>query len=163
MYIVTWHLKAGIVEIERKSIASQRYAKTRSCINKRRGNPLLGSGSVSTFPWKQKKTQKNKRSRKGKAWLFIFGSPRSYKELVQFIRWRGRTFPCGGGIEYLHRDPASRRRRRKGKSQIWDSNIWSRVPRDSDQRMIALCKGQQHIKKTDPSSRQRGRRTRSRP
>jgi hypothetical protein len=26
--------------------------------------------------------------------------------------------PCGGGVEYLHRDPASRRRRRKGKSQI---------------------------------------------
>jgi hypothetical protein len=26
--------------------------------------------------------------------------------------------PCGGRIEYLHRDPASRRRRRKGKSQI---------------------------------------------
>jgi hypothetical protein len=26
--------------------------------------------------------------------------------------------PCGGGFEYLHRDPASRRRRRKGKSQI---------------------------------------------
>jgi hypothetical protein len=25
---------------------------------------------------------------------------------------------CGGGVEYLHRDPASRRRRRKGKSQI---------------------------------------------
>jgi hypothetical protein len=28
------------------------------------------------------------------------------------------THPCGGGVEYLHRDPASRRRRRKGKSQI---------------------------------------------
>jgi hypothetical protein len=26
--------------------------------------------------------------------------------------------PCGGGVEYLHRDPASRRRRRKGTSQI---------------------------------------------
>jgi hypothetical protein len=26
--------------------------------------------------------------------------------------------PCGGGIEYLHRDTASRRRRRKGKSQM---------------------------------------------
>jgi hypothetical protein len=26
--------------------------------------------------------------------------------------------PCGGGIEYLHRDPASRRRRQKGKSQM---------------------------------------------
>jgi hypothetical protein len=25
---------------------------------------------------------------------------------------------CGGGVEYLHRDPASRKRRRKGKSQI---------------------------------------------
>jgi hypothetical protein len=22
--------------------------------------------------------------------------------------------PCGGGVEYLHRDPASRKRRRKG-------------------------------------------------
>jgi hypothetical protein len=27
-------------------------------------------------------------------------------------------YPCGGGVEYLHRDPASRRRRRKGKSKI---------------------------------------------
>jgi hypothetical protein len=36
--------------------------------------------------------------------------------------------PCGGGIEYLHRDPASHRRRRKWKSQICDSKIWSRVP-----------------------------------
>jgi hypothetical protein len=25
---------------------------------------------------------------------------------------------CGGVVEYLHRDPASRMRRRKGKSQI---------------------------------------------
>jgi hypothetical protein len=56
--------------------------------------------------------------------------------------------PCGGGFEYLHRDPSSRRRRRKGKSRIWDSKIWSRVPRDSDPKMTALarsssnCKGQ---------------------
>jgi hypothetical protein len=48
--------------------------------------------------------------------------------------------PCGGGIEYLHRDPASRRRRRKGKSQMWDSKIRSRVPKDSDQRKIALAR-----------------------
>jgi hypothetical protein len=40
--------------------------------------------------------------------------------------------PCGGGVEYFHRDPVSRRRWRKVKSQIWDSKIWSRVPRDSD-------------------------------
>jgi hypothetical protein len=33
-----------------------------------------------------------------------------------------------------------RRRRRKGKSQIWDSNIRLRVPRDSDTRMTALVR-----------------------
>jgi hypothetical protein len=27
-------------------------------------------------------------------------------------------YPCGGGVEYLHRDPASRRRRQNGKSQM---------------------------------------------
>jgi hypothetical protein len=40
------------------------------------------------------------------------------------------VIPCGGGVEYLYRSPASRRRRQKGKSRIWDSKIWSRVPRD---------------------------------
>jgi hypothetical protein len=49
-------------------------------------------------------------------------------------------YPCEGGVEYLHRDPASRRRRRKRKSQIWDSKIWSRVPRDSDQRKTTLAR-----------------------
>jgi hypothetical protein len=48
--------------------------------------------------------------------------------------------PCGGGVEYLHRDPASRRRRRKGKFQVWDSKIWSRVPRDSDTRKPTLAR-----------------------
>jgi hypothetical protein len=27
---------------------------------------------------------------------------------------RGHNDPCGGGLEYLHRDPASRKKRRKG-------------------------------------------------
>jgi hypothetical protein len=41
-------------------------------------------------------------------------------------------------------------RRQKGKSRIWDSKIWSRVPRDTDPRMNALarassnCKWQNH-------------------
>jgi hypothetical protein len=48
--------------------------------------------------------------------------------------------PCGGGVEYLHCDPASRRRRRKGKFQFWNSKIWSRVPRDSDLRKTALAR-----------------------
>jgi hypothetical protein len=53
---------------------------------------------------------------------------------------RYKRDPCGGGVEYLHRDPASRRRRRKGKSQNWDSKIWSRDPRDSDPRKTALAR-----------------------
>jgi hypothetical protein len=53
---------------------------------------------------------------------------------------QGERNPCGGGIEYLHRDPASRRRRRKGKSQIWDSKIWTWVPRGSDPRKTALAR-----------------------
>jgi hypothetical protein len=40
----------------------------------------------------------------------------------------------------LHRDPASRRRWRKGKSQIWDSKIRSKVPRDYDPRKTALAR-----------------------
>jgi hypothetical protein len=37
---------------------------------------------------------------------------------------------CGGWVEYLHRNPASRTRRRKRKSRIRDSKIWSWVSRD---------------------------------
>jgi hypothetical protein len=47
--------------------------------------------------------------------------------------------PCGGGVEYLHRDPASHRRRRKGKYQNWDSRIWSRDPRVTDPIKTALA------------------------
>jgi hypothetical protein len=47
---------------------------------------------------------------------------------------------CEGGVEYLHRDPASRKRRRNGKSQIWDSKIWLRVSRYSDSRKTALTR-----------------------
>jgi hypothetical protein len=56
-------------------------------------------------------------------WLWLWGLARN---------------PCGGGVEYLHHDLASRRRRRKGKSQIWDSGVWSQVPRDSDPTVTAL-------------------------
>jgi hypothetical protein len=51
-----------------------------------------------------------------------------------------KPLPCGGGVEYFHRDPASRRRWRKRKSHIWDSKIWSRVPRVSDPRKTALAR-----------------------
>jgi hypothetical protein len=48
--------------------------------------------------------------------------------------------------EYLHRNPSSRRRRRKGKTRIWDSKIWSRVPRDLDPRMTALARTSSNCK-----------------
>jgi hypothetical protein len=62
--------------------------------------------------------------------------------------WHAYGTPCAGGVEYLHRSPASRRRRRKWKSRIWGNKIWSWYPRDSDPRMTALartgnnCKGE---------------------
>jgi hypothetical protein len=59
----------------------------------------------------------------------LFSTPSRYK--TECIL-EGTVHPCGGGVEYLHRDPASHRRQRKGKSRIWDSKIWSRVPRESD-------------------------------
>jgi hypothetical protein len=71
--------------------------------------------------------------------------PRSYLE----DNWGDQVIltPCGGGVEYLHRDPASRRMRRKGKSRMWDSKIWSRVPRDSDPRKTALARASSNCKR----------------
>jgi hypothetical protein len=38
--------------------------------------------------------------------------------ILIFGIWKGKTIPvinpCGGGVEYLHREPASRKRRRNG-------------------------------------------------
>jgi hypothetical protein len=64
-------------------------------------------------------------------------------------------FPSGGGVEYLHRIPASRRRRRKAKSRIWESKIWSRVQRDSDPRITALAKASSNCpRQTHPLDRE---------
>jgi hypothetical protein len=58
--------------------------------------------------------------------------------ISEAVQRRTVSHPCGGGVEYLHRDPASRKRRRKGKYQIWDRKIWSWVLRDSDPRKTTL-------------------------
>jgi hypothetical protein len=67
--------------------------------------------------------------------------------IYQVSRNSQGTYPCGGGVEYLHRDPVSRRRRRNGKSQIWDGKMWSRVQRGSDQRMTALARASSNCKR----------------
>jgi hypothetical protein len=54
--------------------------------------------------------------------------------------------PCGGGVEYLHRDSANRKRRRKRESRIWDSKICPRVLRDSDPNMTALARPSSNCK-----------------
>jgi hypothetical protein len=41
--------------------------------------------------------------------------PSSHATTYQLWRWQLFTLdPCGGGLEYLHRSPASRKRRQKG-------------------------------------------------
>jgi hypothetical protein len=67
------------------------------------------------------------------------------RNITLTLTWLERH-PCEGGVEYLHQDPASRRRRRKEKSHIWDSNIWLRIPRDSDPRMTALARTSSNCK-----------------
>jgi hypothetical protein len=59
------------------------------------------------------------------------------------LRQETSSSPCGGGVEYLHSDPASRRRRRKGKSQIRDSKVAS--PKGLGPGKDCAGKGQQHI------------------
>jgi hypothetical protein len=78
-------------------------------------------------------------------WWPLFGS----SEVIngEHLKTLSREMiPCGGGVEYLHRSPASRRRRRKERSRIRDSKIWSRVPRDSDSRMTALLRTSSNCK-----------------
>jgi hypothetical protein len=92
-------------------------------------NRFLGNGSVNILAetntqvtieepvCKQRIGKSNNRG----CWklCYVFGPCRVVitKSLVEKSR-RAVSSPCGGGIEYLHRDPASRRRRRKGKSQM---------------------------------------------
>jgi hypothetical protein len=106
-------MKAGITDLEDKSIARQRYAKHVSAVtnNDEATEELL------------------------EAAFCMRSIQRLYKEN-----------PCGGGVEYLHRDHASRRRRRKGKPRIWDSKIWPRILQDSDPKMTALARTSSNCK-----------------
>jgi hypothetical protein len=76
--------------------------------------------------------------------VFFFRYAPSYKS--ELIRQFSQNPICGGGFEYLHSRPASRRRRRIGKSRIWESKIWSRVSRDSDPKITALSRSRSNCK-----------------
>jgi hypothetical protein len=72
--------------------------------------PLLGNRSVNT-PLQQY----------GEDIFSLWSVPSGYLEDI-WGEVSGIEFsefnPCGGWVEYLHRDPASRKRRRNWKSQI---------------------------------------------
>jgi hypothetical protein len=96
------------------------------------------SGSVNTLVARQWLSSRHVKARNRHACnnrravgsdVFCAVRPRLYNER-ELSCGDGVRHPCGGGVEYLHRDPASRRRRRKGKSQIWNSKMCSQVPRD---------------------------------
>jgi hypothetical protein len=55
--------------------------------------------------------------------------------------------PVCGRVENLHCEPASRRRRRKVKSQIWESKLGPRFLRDSDPKLTALAKASSNSKR----------------
>jgi hypothetical protein len=76
---------------------------------------------------------------------FERGSRRGY--VTRVVTCRIGVILCGGGVEYLHRSPASRRRRQKEMYRIWGSKIWSRVPRDSDPKMTALARPSSNCKR----------------
>jgi hypothetical protein len=83
--IVTWRLKAGIVEPGRKSISSRRLAK--------RIWPLLGNGSVSTFRVNEDSTMVSMDTEKHQQFPWV--RARLYKEPCREERFR--EIPCGGG------------------------------------------------------------------
>jgi hypothetical protein len=132
-------------------------------------NPFLGNGLVNTFQhatiqvvvfsmWSAPRNSTELRFLYGlrhatvQSCVFCeWPMPRGYKierSSVQNAHPRTRSFiPCGGGTEYFNHNPASRRRRQKGKSRMWESKIWSRVPWDSDPRMTALAGASSNYKR----------------
>jgi hypothetical protein len=104
---ILWTFEQLINIVAYRPVAKQRLCKQRQ---------FLGRFSINTFPLLGSilliMQQLDYNSGNG---VFLRGPCRDViskgTKSVQFD-------PCGGRVEYLHRDPASRRRRRKGKSQI---------------------------------------------
>jgi hypothetical protein len=90
---VAWRLKAWLVDLQRKSIANQRLAKrTLTPATNRRRSPLIGNGSVSTFPWQRINTEKQNNGRSVRHGDLYSVRPAVMKELVQFIRGSEPSF-----------------------------------------------------------------------
>jgi hypothetical protein len=106
------------------------------------------AASPSTFPWQlvHKQTDTTD-TRNTDHWIKC--SVRSVRIIMkgeQFARRKSSHMEAGSNTS-LHRNPESRRRRRKVKSRIWDSKIWSRISWDSGQKMTALARTRSNCKR----------------
>jgi hypothetical protein len=77
-----------------------------------RNSPPLDNGSVSTFPRHRIDTVTDE------MFEIIVSSQFASKLQEESSVQESSILPCGGRVEYLHRSPANRRRRQKGKSRI---------------------------------------------
>jgi hypothetical protein len=75
----------------------------------------------------------------------------------KLVSWRNLR---GGRVEYLHHDTASRRRRRKGNLKS-ETVKYGHEPKGLRPEKDSAGKDQEHRQKTDPSSHQRGRPTKT--
>jgi hypothetical protein len=96
-------------------------------------DPLLGNNRETneTTAVARQRSARNNGNTDGSGVFYIVRSEAIWRDRPSWVQ----LHPCGGRVKYLHRDSASRRRRRKGKSQIWDSKI-----RDSDPRNTTLAR-----------------------
>jgi hypothetical protein len=106
--------------------------------------PFLGNGSVNMFPLlgtiflTMRQLEYNNENG-----VCLHGPCR---DVISKGQSQLLVVPCGGGIKYLHRNTASRRRRQKRKSRNWDSKIWSRDPTELGPRMTALARTSSNFK-----------------
>jgi hypothetical protein len=151
LYVVTWRLKAGIAEPERKSIASQMLqthvpATTDKFIARQRFGKHVFVTTNNVQGYAQATNNFH-------GYALDYKSGRADKNESRQLRIV--SIPRGGGVEYLHRSPASHGRRQRGKSRIWYSKILSRVPPDSEPRMIALARTSNNCKRRPVFSSER--------
>jgi hypothetical protein len=152
---VSWHINPLLGNA--RNTRGQQYCSSVFCVSAV-SHTTMGRGHVTCFLLVQPGRQWT--SWVAKMWHMFSAGPANapmdwlYSEHVTCVFYDAcpcciyisEQTPCGGGVEYLHRDPASLRRRRKGKSQIWDSKIWPWVLWDSDQKMTVVARASRNCK-----------------
>jgi hypothetical protein len=82
-------------------------------IEKKQMEEGLELGDIENEGWKEIKDEENNKSDKIIIIIIIIYFSLN-DALSNSDRIVSKYYPCGGGVEYLHREPASRKRRRNG-------------------------------------------------